>query len=120
MAFVTGAEDARATVAFAAKFCAWKAATVQSVKRAATVGLYGTSPGQIARMLIVPSSTGAAAAVAPTKSSAASRSRADAAIVALLSALWAATALTPCPTRTGLTELELSRPGTSCATPRLS
>ncbi len=39
MAFVTGADDARATVAFAAKFCAWKVATVQSVKRASTVGL---------------------------------------------------------------------------------
>jgi len=39
VAFVTGADDARATVAFAAKFCAWKVATVQSVKRASTVGL---------------------------------------------------------------------------------
>ncbi len=38
-------------------------------------------------MLIIPSSTGAAAAVAPTESTAASNTRADAAIVALFPAV---------------------------------
>ena len=72
MAFVTGADAARATVALAARFCAWKTATVQSVNSACTVGLYGISPGHIALILITPSCTADAASATLTQSSAVS------------------------------------------------
>ena len=71
MPFVTGADAARATVAVAARFCAWKTATVQSVNSAATAEEYGTSPGHMALMEITPSSTDAAASAILTHSSAA-------------------------------------------------
>jgi hypothetical protein len=72
VAFVTGTDAASATVAFAARFCALKTATVQSVNSAATAEEYGTSPGHIARILMTPSSTDDAAFATLTQSSAAS------------------------------------------------